>query len=281
VTEMDPQDFDLLRRMGYEGGSGVTIETKPSGRTVYTFSQSGIKRMLRCPEQFRLVERVGVRDPTGDAAAMGTAFHIYCEERLCGVPLPAALALAARALNLAHEHGQFQFVQVKTIHTLQEQLGRVCQRFEDETLPMLPLGGDVEVSKKMLVAETTTYDIYLKGTPDYVYDGVVYDFKTATDVERQYPQWEVDRFHVQPTVYCALTGAADFCYLVHEKGDNGIAKQVWTERGPIDFGWLGYQLQSMLPTLHTPGVWPMNDQGWHCSPKWCPAWSVCKGSYMA
>jgi hypothetical protein len=26
--------------------------------------------------------------------------------------------------------------------------------------------------------------------------------------------------------------------------------------------------------------WPLNDAGWHCSPRWCPKFAECKGCHM-
>jgi hypothetical protein len=62
---------------------------------------------------------------------------------------------------------------------------------------------------------------------------------------------------------------------------NGKVEWVPVHRGQADFAWL---LKKVLHLAYLQECeleeWPLNDQGWWCSPKWCGKWDQCKGAIV-
>ena len=128
----------------------------------------------------------------------------------------------------------------------------------------------------MLFRSYTQADVELTGTIDCVDEGgFVWDWKTAA---RSYAAtaWEYQRWAIQPTVYCFATDLNLFQYgvLVH----NGDAEIVTVERDVPHFQFLAHQIDRIVDLIEADlPHWPLNDQGWWCSERWCAAWADCKG----
>ena len=67
----------------------------------------------------------------------------------------------------------------------------------------------------------------------------------------------------------------EFVHLV-----KGEVHRTVTDYGPVEWASLvalarsaGTLIAADLP------VWPLRMEGWHCSPKWCGAWSSCRGRF--
>ena len=67
----------------------------------------------------------------------------------------------------------------------------------------------------------------------------------------------------------------EFVYLV-----KGKVYRTTVNAGPAEWASLvalarsaGTLISADLP------VWPLNMAGWHCAPKWCGAWSTCRGRF--
>ena len=127
-------------------------------------------------------------------------------------------------------------------------------------------------------------EIWLQGTVDCVQeDGLpIIDWKNPG--RKPSAEWEKKRWSVQAAAYTWATVKAgmateppgfEFVHLV--KGD---VHRTLVEYGPAEWASLvalarsaGTLISADLP------VWPLNMAGWHCSPKWCGAWSTCRGRF--
>jgi hypothetical protein len=133
--------------------------------------------------------------------------------------------------------------------------------------------------------------ITIAGTMDYVDEfECIWDWKTAG---REYEAYEYKRYKIQPTVYTfALAhelGLHDhpevvdweFSYGISIKSGRKTNQMLHVTRNNGHWSWLQEQFVAIgnliLADLPT---WPLNDQGWWCSPKWCSAWDQCKGKHL-
>lgn len=290
----------------YTGGRGMTVTESQDNEvgedglgnpiTDYTFSQSGIKKFMACPEQARQAWFHGVTEDDNDATVLGQALHMYIEERLKGdLNATSAYRNAETWLQVRNTNEDFKRIGIKSANTMLKYLEAMSAAFEVDVLPGLPPVDSTEVKFERTVDVRDSRFLKIKGTIDMIdtFDGV-WDWKSAKDIDRQYPQWEIDRFHIQPTVYtlAVALGAdsmyrledldpVDFAYGIMDKSGSSRGHLRETTRGPAQWLWLIDQLWAIVDLYERLGPdspWPLNDQGWHCSAKWCPSWEGCKGA---
>lgn len=238
-----------------------------------------------------------------DAASYGTAFHAAVEENLNEVMrgrepwseddsydlfLSTFYELAARD----------NFKWTKLSKGSVEQHGRIAIKQFFELLPTFePLATEIPF-RDVLLHEDDERIINLEGTIDY-HDaklGLV-DWKTGG---RPYEKWEKQRWAKQPSVYTfainwlELQNIAssstferwlgtderhNFTYFVFVRG--GEVQRLTVQRGPNDWAWLKAQCLSIAKLIEADlESWPLQDEGWHCSPLWCGAWSDCRGKHL-
>ena len=129
-------------------------------------------------------------------------------------------------------------------------------------------------------------EIWLHGTIDLLqhHPAPIVDWKNPG--RKPSAEWEKKRWSVQAAAYTWAVQAMEpqgfgqaqnfeFVYLV-----KGAVHRTYLELGPADWAGLvalahsaGTQIAANLPE------WPLQMSGWHCSPKWCPAWNSCRGRY--
>lgn len=265
---------------------------RADGKWIHTFSASWLKDFATCPERARR-RYFGLlpKGPT-DFTALGSAVHAGIEHALLGHggesegPAPVALE-AAKAAGLEVLEGieaDPEFREVK--HSASERrrlLDQHLSTFYSEVLDSLqPVV--VEHSFDVPLHSDPLREIRLRGRIDCV-DARMgpIDWKTAGSPHKT---WEAERWDVQSTVYlhaeAARTGRwADsmrYVVFVHDKDPQTYT--VIRQEGHL--AWLvrqclaaAQQVEAGLP------AWTMNDAGWHCSAKWCPAYDHgCKGSVI-
>lgn len=138
--------------------------------------------------------------------------------------------------------------------------------------------------------------VWLCGTSDLVLPNMnmVWDWKTAG---RAYDLWEKQRWAIQPTVYLYAAhhegliqfddrGLLPFEYKVFMRGGKDIREPetYGVVRSQGNFDWLEKIVTNMVTMqlkMGTDTEWPLNDHGWHCSPKWCPFFATCKGEHVS
>lgn len=254
------------------------------------FSQSWVNTFFNCPEQARL-EMVGnLPRVESDATAVGSALHHGVETVLRGQSADAGWAAAVGKLDELVALPEFQYKQLKTHDGVVVALERVYWAWLSEVYPHLP--GPVAVEFPFDCAIDTLFNrtIRIKGAIDYIDElGVIWDWKT-TGSWRNWQQWEVDRYKIQPTFYSyGLMLSTDptqfneerveFTYAVmnKQKQEHNLFT---TSRGPADWDWLRRQLRTITKMILADlDEWPLRDQHALCSPKWCTAWDACKGSH--
>jgi hypothetical protein len=255
---------------------------------VYTLSQSWINTFMNCPEQARLEMEGILPRKESDATAIGTAMHTSIESVLRdGTSMEQAEANGHTTLEALMELPEFNFVQVKTPETMFRTFDRVFHTWGNEIFPQLPQTQFVEYPFNVVLCETPTATIRLKGSIDFVDElNEIWDWKTAN---RAYDQWQVDRYKIQPTAYSyglfmssdlELTEPVTFNYAVMMKSKQDC-QVLTTQRDSSHWSWLQEQCRTIV-TLIEAGLprWPLNDQHALCSETWCSAWKLCKGAHL-
>jgi hypothetical protein len=259
-----------------------------------TIRQSTLKSWLMCPRSFWHKTWGDVTDPTSDAALIGTAMHAGIEFILHGGDAQQAHRRAQAELDLQWD--ECRKVTYKSHDVASAWVTKLLDQWLDTVYPQVP-APLVDSSTGLPMIEWPfnvtagyimdgTVEVRFSGTADYVDEnGVVWDWKSAG---RKYEQWEVDRWHVQPSVYTyALSQSTgdfygDFQYGVMVRGNGATGQVVQTTRTAGDHQWVISQAHTLAAQIvanaRDMNIWMTNDQGWWCSPKWCPAWDQCKGA---
>lgn len=276
---------------------GATFEWASEKNLVVTASQSWVNSFLKCPERARRELNDDAPRIVTDAMAVGTALHVCPEVVMKGGTIESAYEQAATTFIELSRQEDFRWVQVKREETALRYIENAISSFAMYVLPELEDVVAVEQSITQELGRFQIGDVYvilkLAGTPDIVTVSPlgfhVWDWKTAN---RPYEQWEVDRFYVQPSAYTFLVSEwlgeepIDFTYCVFSKApDVRLPQYVRTLRDAGDWAWLREQIRRIvelwLRTDEGSVGWPLMDQSWHCSPKWCTSWDTCKGAVMA
>lgn len=268
-----------------------------------TFRQSWLNTFLKCPEQARREMLNLTQRKVTDAMAMGSAMHKGIELLLCGEYPRASFEAAMQCFDEYVEgiDGPFEWVQVKSRKTALTYVRSCLVSWATWVHPQVRLGSSPSIEESFNVSlETvnlmsvssdimTTAEIRLSGTWDLAdATPVVWDWKTAN---QPWEGWEAKRYYVQPTIYSyaySETRGSEpplFRYAVMPKGPSPREPQIIeVERDQRHFDWLRTKLTSIVELYLATDAgrlkWPMIDQGWHCSPKWCAAWADCKGAAL-
>lgn len=246
-----------------------------------------------CPEQARR-EMLGLvpRFET-DAASYGTAFHAAVEENLNEVirgrePWSEEDSYDLFLSTFYELAAMDNFKWTKLSKGTVEQHGRIAIKQFFELLPTFePVATEIHF-RDVLLYEDDERIINLEGTIDYddAKLGLV-DWKTGG---RPYEKWEKSRWAKQPTVYTYAhewinhwgesgDGSHNFTYFVFVRG--GEVQRLTVQRGPADWAWLKAQCLSIAKLIEADlDSWPLQDEGWWCSPLWCCAWNECRGKHV-
>jgi hypothetical protein len=298
--------------------TAVKVNGKGLKRTVHdgvvrwTASQSWLNNFQKCPEQARLGMHGLLPRTESDATAIGTATHTGIEAVLRhGADRYQAADAAVDKFEELSGLENFEYVQVKSRGTAVRYVESCVDAWYDYVYPQLGSALSIEQPFEVCLdrreppplptpwpeGQRTPQprfrqpeELWLTGTWDFECDAFgLWDWKTGA---RPYEAWEVNRWYVQPTVYCyarsILRGnegldTDTFNYAIMLKGPTPRPPQILddVQRGPAHYDWLRKQFWSIV-NLHkaTDGGsqgWPLMDQSWLCSPKWCPAYAGCKG----
>lgn len=259
------------------------------------FSQSWLTSLMSCPEQARLdmVGELPRRDT--DATATGTAFHWYAEQRLKTNEHPSDLAVdASNHLFTLTELPSFEWVQCKNFSTIEAHLDTCIDIFEAEFFPQVTPKYVEKSFSTQLGTTDNGFDVHgcrlhIKGTPDMIdHDLEIWDWKTAG---QERTKWEDERWSIQASSYAFLLdqhlspkkrrAEYQFRYAVLLK-TSGNYQTFTVTRDQRHFDWLRAQCVSAAKMIieNPTGPWLLVDQSWKCSPKWCGAWSQCKGKFL-
>lgn len=271
--------------------------TQGNDVVLYDFRQSWINTYVKCPEQARQ-EMMGLSErKVTDAMAFGSALHSVVEQILAGDSGKGALDKGMEYFLWMAEGGDgpFKWDQFKSPAEVEETLRYAAISWMHYVRPTINLTDTCTIEKSFRVQLDErsdpwgqgTQQLWLNGTWDFADDTpVLWDWKSAS---REWQGWEAKRYFWQPTVYSYGYMATHdgempqaFNYVVIEKQKRYAEPQIIPVKRTVeDFNWMKRFLWNIVDLNHTTHdghvAWPLMDQGWHCSPKWCGAWDTCKG----
>lgn len=261
--------------------------------------QSWLNDIMICPERSRL----GVVMPewrTGsDATHIGTAVHAGIEHYLTHDDMHGAYGIAQQELERLITEEPFRINSTNGVEHMREYVNILMNTFQDDIAPHVVQGGKCEqtfgVKLYDLPVDTTQpFDaqpqVWLGGTIDYIDpNGVIWDWKTAA---RKYSQGEKQRQSIQASAYvlaCVENGWSPeypvrFNYGVMTRTSKSAGQIVPVVRTQAHVDWFKHQVQLVVQSCTSLGLdtpWMANDQHGLCSEKWCPYWSICKGSRLS
>ena len=249
-------------------------------------SPSQIRMYLRCPRQWEYRYVKGLKIPPSGAMVLGSAYHEGLAKRFqyvldCGKQPPPALAtdtLAASFERLRADHIIANDEESETFDEIlwEEEPGklkdigiRLIQTYEQDVAPLItPVG--VEVREVLLIGSERAGEIPIHLITDLEIPDAVIDHKvkkrvfSSTDLEQD----------LQATVYWMATGLPLSFHVALKQKTPKIVMQP-TQRSDDHAIWFARQAESIWMALRS-GVFPPNNQGWHCNERFCGYYGVCK-----
>ncbi len=261
--------------------------------------QSWLNDMMICPERSRL----GITMPEwrigSDATHIGTSVHAGIEHFLTHDDAHGAFGIALQELDKLIETEPFRINSTNGVEHMREYVDILMNTFFDDIAPHVVLGGKCEQNfgiklYDLPVDDSLPFDaqpqVWLGGTIDYIDpNGVIWDWKTAA---RKYSQSEKQKQSIQASAYaiaCVENGWSPeypvrFNYGVMTRTSKSAGQIVPVVRTQAHVDWFKHQVQLVVQSCLSAGLdtpWMANDQHGLCSEKWCPYWSICKGSQLS
>ena len=261
--------------------------------------QSWLGDALMCPERARLTALHPETRKENDSAMMGTAVHAGIEAVLRGEIVHADIAdFSVNAFRNREKELLTEGKQINITNTdpknWNKHIGSMADAWARDIMPHVPEGGECEYKFETRVAhvdnELFEYELWFEGTMDYFHYQGIWDWKTAA---RKYYQAEKQTQNVQSAVYAEsahVMGLIDypvtFNFGVMIRNASSTGQIVSVTRTANHGQWIIDQTIALVNNLLTvqakmPSTrWLVNDQHHLCSQRWCPVWSMCKGSYI-
>jgi len=261
--------------------------------------QSWLGDALMCPERARLTALHPETRKENDSAMMGTAVHAGIEAVLRGEIVPADIAeFSVNAFRTREKELIADSKQINITNTdpknWNKHIGSMADAWARDIMPFVPEGGESEYKFETKVAkvdnELFEYELWFEGTMDYFHHQGIWDWKTAA---RKYYQAEKQTQNVQSAVYAEsahVMGLIDypvtFNFGVMIRNGSSTGQVVPVTRTAGHGQWIIDQTIALVNNLLTVQAkmpssrWIINDQHFLCSQRWCPVWSMCKGSYI-
>lgn len=257
--------------------------------------QSWLGDAMMCLERSRLAIVQPQWSIGSDATILGTGVHTGIESYITsgGTSTLADMQSELRiCINTSEE--KFKWNSMKTYEEIFAMGDKLLEAWYRDIRPMVPLGGLVEhkftVPMGTINVNDQQYVIHFSGTMDYVApDGVIWDWKTAG---RKYSFNEKQQQSIQASVYAnaavklGLTASfpVTFNFGVMTKTSKPEGQVLSVQRTAQHATWLETQTRNIVASALRMGQdnpWPQVDQHFLCSNKWCPWWSICKGSHIS
>ena len=244
-------------------------------------SPTQISMFLRCPKQYEYRYLKGLKIPPSGAMVLGSAYHEGLAERFKSViaykeqpsPLLALDTFDAAFERIKAEHivsDEDEALPFDDIQWEQEpgqlkDVGiKLLQVYEKNIAPSIK-PESVEAKEIMLVGDIPIHLITDLTTETNVIDHKVKGRRFSEDDLRQ---------NLQGTIYYLATGMPlDFHVALKTKVPTSEIQPTTRSEGDQKFCLL--QIEAVWKAIHT-GIFPPNDQGWHCNEKWCGYWRLCK-----
>lgn len=268
--------------------------------------QSWLNDVMICPERSRLGMNLPEWRQGSDATHIGTAVHRGIEHYLTTGENKNSYKEASLELERLMDEEPFKLNSTNGPDHMREYVTSLVGTFHSEIAPHVVIGGKVEanfgvplltyqpVDKSLdFECQPDPIEVWLGGTMDYVDpNGVIWDWKTAG---RKYSQGEKQRQSIQASAYAYASVhmgwspnfPVRFNYGVMTRATKSVGQIVPIIRTESHVDWFKHQVHSIVQPLFTiydkdkDMSWPVNDQHGLCSEKWCPYWSICKGSQLS
>lgn len=257
--------------------------------------QSWLNDAMMCPERARFAVVQPEWSVGSDATMLGTGVHAGIESYInSGGDASLNAMRDEMRININSSEEKFKWNSLKSYEEMFEVGDKLLKAWWDDIRPHVVLGGLVEqkftVPVGAMNVDNKPYILHFSGTIDYVDpDGVIWDWKTAG---RKYSQSEKQRQSIQASVYATAVvrlGLAQqfpvtFKFGVMTKTAKPEGQIVEVVRTNAHATWIETQARNIAASALRMGYehsWPQVDQHNLCSEKWCPWWSICKGSHIS
>lgn len=277
----------------------IENSTGTSSATKVFIRQSWLGDALMCPERARLTALHPETRKENDSAMMGTAVHAGIEAILRGeITTPDIADFSVNAFRSREKELLADNKQINITNTdpknWNKHIASMAEAWARDIMPHVPEGGETEYKFATKVAgvdnELFEYELWFEGTMDYFHPQGIWDWKTAA---RKYYQAEKQTQNVQSSVYAEASHAmgmidypVEFNFGVMIRNASSTGQIVSITRTPEHGQWIIDQTIALVNNLLTVQAkmpssrWIVNDQHYLCSQRWCPVWSMCKGSYI-
>ena len=255
------------------------------GRWVHTWvRQSAIKTSDMCLERWRRDVFSNEPERIKDASMLGTVCHSAAEDALTSL-IDVAEGYGAAPMSLEDTTDAFTYYWEDAVPTIQvwnnynadsalaAGLEKVTNWYNEIFPQVMPV--QVEYTFNVPLIEDDERVVRLTGTVDLVEKDRLWDWKfPSRDYTRD--RWQYDRWDVQSIAYCYAMGIPNFSYAVMHPDGVGRMDLV---RNQQHFDWLRTKVLALCRLLESQtGAYPLGDNGWWCSDKWCEYFAQCKGA---
>lgn len=268
------------------------------GNRIYV-RQSWLGDALMCPERARLSALHPETRKENDSAMMGTACHTGIEAVLRGEIIPSDIAeYSVNAFRKAETQLLIQAKRINITNTdpakWNSHIASMADAWVRDIMPSVPEGGETEFKFETKVGAIANdlfeYELWYEGTMDYFHRAGIWDWKTAA---RKYYEAEKQTQNIQSSIYTEaafqmdlIDYPVDFNFGVMIRNASSTGQIVRIKRRFEHGQWIINQTKAIVTSILTmqkylPSErWLVNDQHFLCSDRWCPVWSMCKGSYL-
>ena len=278
----------------------MRIDNNGNGVTKIYIRQSWLGDALMCPERARLIGLHPETRKENDSAMMGTAVHTGIEAVLRSEIAPSDIAehsvtsFRAKEYTMMKDEGKSINITNTEPRNWDKHIASMADAWVRDIMPHVPEGGDCEWKFEAKIADVENslfqYELWFEGTMDYFHPQGIWDWKTAA---RKYYQAEKQSQNIQSAVYAEAAtrlGLIDydveFNFGVMIRNASSTGQIVPVVRTAKHGEWITEQTIALVNNLLTvdkympSSRWLINDQHFLCSQRWCPVWSMCKGSYI-
>jgi len=273
-------DTELLRAAGILDDKGD-----------YWIRQSQLTEFVRCPERFRLHVLHPENAIEGDEAFMGTADHAAAEMLLDGDIRLEDLADAVTAIVYDMlQADEPRWNAFKNGAEMAEQARRCIVAWGRDIYPKVPLVGVTEVDFAFQAGIHQGRRYGFRGCVDYPTHYGIYDWKFPAKV---YKRWEKQKYDLQASIYTAagVAGAlpfeydwpASFTFGITTRQDEPKGELVSVTRTYNHYEWVKHHAKVLIDMIVTMGMerpWPLRQEDWLCSAKWCGNYHECRGLFI-
>lgn len=239
-------------------------------------SPSAINMYLRCPRQYEYRYVKGEKVPPDGGLVAGIAFHNAAEAALITKRDEDRVVSGEEAAEIARDEAAAGLEDAvleegQTPGAIKDKAARLSEAWADQ---LLPEQKPVEVEQSW---ETMIDDVKVVGRIDMVDEnGVVKDWKTSSKAP---PSPATLAANPQTGLYALANETNDvtYAYIVDNKSgvkcvEVPVPKEL-TERAKD----LSAELVVDVATAVRKGIFPRNQSGWWCSPRWCGYYGQCIG----